>query len=267
MERAVRSYLSVLGGGGLWGFPFLVQRQPVFRRQRHTLSLLAARYRCHRRPEGARFLRWVLRHRATCLKADGKDIKVLNLILGGDLAGKSSRSLKNSENRRIGAHTRPNEVSSRLLDELASLREKAQNNQALSLQHEQLLQAHQVARERERNFAERLRLVLENSSDYAIFSTDLDRRVTSRNVGAKIILGYTEAEIVGKKLLTSSFCAPPENREAGIPEVEAQTALAEGRALDERRHMRKDGSQFWGSGVLPVIHDTADRPIGFIKIL
>jgi PAS domain S-box-containing protein len=159
---------------------------------------------------------------------------------------------------------RSSKLSSRLLDELASLREKTQHHEALSLQHEQLLQAHQVSRERERNFAERLRLVVENSRDYAIFSTGLDRRVTSWNVGANAMLGYTEAEILGK---VADDIFAPEDREAGVPEVEAQTALAEGRALAERQHIRKDGSRFWGSGVLTVIHDTADRPIGFIKIL
>jgi two-component system CheB/CheR fusion protein len=100
---------------------------------------------------------------------------------------------------------------------------------------------------------------VENSRDYAIFSTGLDRRVTSWNVGAKAMLGYTEAEILGK--VADDFFAP-EDWEAGVPEVEAQTALAEVRALDERQHIRKDGSRFWGSGVLTVIHDTADRPIG-----
>jgi hypothetical protein len=65
---------------------------------------------------------------------------------------------------------RPSQLSNRLLDELASLREKTLNHEALSLQHEQLLQAHQVSRDRERNFAERLRLVVENSRDYAIFN-------------------------------------------------------------------------------------------------
>jgi PAS domain S-box-containing protein len=154
---------------------------------------------------------------------------------------------------------RSSELSSRLLDELASLREKTQNHEALSLQHEQLLQAHQVSRERERNFAERLRLVVENSRDYAIFSTGLDRRVTSWNVGAEAMLGYTEAEILGK---VADVIFAADDRQAGVPEVEAQTALAEGRALDERQHIRKDGSRFWGSGVLTVIHDTADRPIG-----
>lgn len=159
---------------------------------------------------------------------------------------------------------RSDELSSRLLDELASLREKTQNHEALSLQHEQLLQAHQVSRERERNFAERLRLVVENSRDYAIFSTGLDRRVTSWNVGAKAMLGYTEAEILGK---VADDIFAPEDREAGVPEVEAQTALAEGRALDERQHIRKDGSRFWGIGVLTVIRYTADRPIGFQILL
>jgi two-component system CheB/CheR fusion protein len=87
--------------------------------------------------------------------------------------------------------------------------------------------------------------------------------VTSWNVGATAILGYTEAEILGK---VAAVIFVPEDREAGALEVEAQTALTEGRALDERIQMRKDGSQFWGSGVLTVIHDTADRPIGFTKI-
>ncbi len=50
----------------------------------HSTRHLAARDPRHCRSEGARFLRQVLRHRATCLKADGKDIKVLNLILSGD---------------------------------------------------------------------------------------------------------------------------------------------------------------------------------------
>ena len=88
--------------------------------------------------------------------------------------------------------------------------------------------------------------------------------MTSWNVGAKALLGYTEAEILGK---VADDIFAPEDREAGVPEVEAQTALAEGRALDERQHIRKDGSRFWGSGVLTVLHDTANRPVGFIKIL
>ena len=163
------------------------------------------------------------------------------LEIEGDIKGLLSTNQSLAECVLNDPEVGSNEVSSRLLDELASLREKAQNHEALSLQHEQLLQAHQVSRERERNFAERLRLVVENSRDYAIFSTDLDRRVTSWNFGAKAILGYTDAEIIEK---VADVIFAPEDREAGVPEVEAKTALAEGRALDERQHMEKMGVDF-----------------------
>jgi hypothetical protein len=43
------------------------------------------------------------------------------------------------------------------------------------------------------------------------------------------MLGYTEAEILGK---VADVIFAPEDREAGVPEVEAQTALTQGRALD-----------------------------------
>lgn len=42
---------------------------------------------------------------------------------------------------------------------------------------------------------EHYRLLLENIKDYAIFSLDLEGRVTSWNTGAERILGYTEEEI------------------------------------------------------------------------
>ncbi len=44
---------------------------------------------------------------------------------------------------------------------------------------------------------EQLRLVAENARDYAIFSTDLEWRVTSWNSGAERLLGYKESEIIG----------------------------------------------------------------------
>ena len=43
-------------------------------------------------------------------------------------------------------------------------------------------------------------------------------------------------------------------------------ALSKGRAMDERWHLRKDGSRFWASGELLVLQDD-NRPEGFVKIL
>lgn len=115
-----------------------------------------------------------------------------------------------------------------------------------------------------RESTERLRLVIENAVEYAIFSTDLDRRITTWNSGAERILGYSEHEAVGQ---LADMIFTPEDRAAGAPLSEARTALATGGALDDRLHQRKDGSRFWASGALMPMHDGADTVVGFVKIL
>lgn len=112
--------------------------------------------------------------------------------------------------------------------------------------------------------SEQLRLVIENARDYAIFSTDLERRVTMWNSGAERLLGYRADEIMGQ-LSDAIFTA--EDRAAGVPEQEAATALRESRASDERWHLRRDGSRFWGSGVAMALRNDAGVAMGLIKIL
>ena len=58
----------------------------------------------------------------------------------------------------------------------------------------------------------------------------------------------------------------PEDRAAGAPEHEAEVAFAEGRSADERWHVRKDGSRFWGSGAMMAMHDANNQTIGLLKI-
>lgn len=114
-----------------------------------------------------------------------------------------------------------------------------------------------------RESEERLRLIVENARDYAIFSLTLDRRVTSWNVGAKAILGYSVEEILGQ---TGDVIFTLEDQSAGVPQHEAGTAIAEGRSSDERWHRRKDGSVFWGSGVMMAMRDENGAAIGLVKI-
>lgn len=114
-----------------------------------------------------------------------------------------------------------------------------------------------------RKRAEQLRLVIENAREYAIFSMDLDRHITTWNAGAQGILGYNHEEIMGK---SGDIIFLPEDRAAGAPEQEILTALAEGRAGDERWHLRKNGTRFWGSGVMMSMHDARGEAIGFVKI-
>ncbi len=112
---------------------------------------------------------------------------------------------------------------------------------------------------------ERLRLVVESALEHAIISMNLDRQVTSWNTGAERMLGYSRDEIVGQP---ADAIFTPEDRAAGAPEREATLALERGRAGDERWHLRKDGSRFWGSGVmLPMYERPGGAPTGVIKIL
>jgi two-component system, chemotaxis family, CheB/CheR fusion protein len=115
-----------------------------------------------------------------------------------------------------------------------------------------------------RQSEERLRLIVESAVEYAIFSTDLERRVTSWNSGAQRLLGYTSEEVMGR---SADLIFTPEDREARAPEAEARTARQEGRASDERMHVRKDGSRFRGSGTMMLMRNQAGEAVGFVKIL
>jgi len=105
---------------------------------------------------------------------------------------------------------------------------------------------------------------VEDIRDYAIFMTDPDGLVTNWNRGAEHILGYTEGEIVGKD---ASRFFTAEDRAKGVPQKELTTAASEGRAEDERWHVRRDGSRFWASGVVTAVRDDEGKLVGFSKVM
>lgn len=108
------------------------------------------------------------------------------------------------------------------------------------------------------------RKAIEDIRDFAIFMMDTDGLVTNWNTGAEQILGYSEEEIIGKdgaKLFTV------EDRAKDVPEKEMSTAAHEGRAEDERWHVRRDGSRFWASGVMTSVRDPDGKLIGFSKVM
>jgi PAS domain S-box-containing protein len=115
-----------------------------------------------------------------------------------------------------------------------------------------------------RTSEERFHLLLENVKDYAIFFLDTQRRITRWNLGAERILGYQEAEILAQ---SGSIIFIPEDREQGEDEREIDKAEVEGRAENERWHVRKDGSRFWGSGIVTPLRDETGKLRGFAKIM
>lgn len=110
----------------------------------------------------------------------------------------------------------------------------------------------------------RLRLILESATDYAIYATDLDRRVTDWNEGARRLLGWSEADVLGRE---ADVFYPPEDRAEQGPEREADEARARGQAVNERWHVRRDGSRFWGSGMETPLLGTGGEALGFVKIM
>src|SRR5262245_25279661 len=102
-------------------------------------------------------------------------------------------------------------------------------------------------------------IALESVTDYAIMTLDSEGRIISWNRGAENIFGYSETEILGKY---ADLIYTPEDCAAETLKSEMQQAVNEGRAIDERWHLRKDGSQFYTNGVTtPIISN--DKLLGF----
>ncbi len=120
--------------------------------------------------------------------------------------------------------------------------------------------AEEARHEAETRFTE----MVKNVRDHSIFLTDPDGVITSWNVAAERIIGYTEAEAIGRHF---SFIFTPEDVRNGLPEQELRQAREQGRAEDERWHMKKGEERFWALGIVTPLRDGIGRLTGFSKIL
>ena len=119
------------------------------------------------------------------------------------------------------------------------------------------------AEERLRESEERFRLLVESTSDYAIFMLDPAGRVVSWNAGAERIKGYAAEEIIGRHF--STFY-PPEAMARHWPEHELREAARVGRFEDEGWRVRKDGSRFWANVVITALRGADGALCGFSKV-
>ncbi len=112
--------------------------------------------------------------------------------------------------------------------------------------------------ESERSF----RLLVEGVADYALYMLDPTGIVTSWNIGAQRIKGYSPDEILGRHF--SRFYTEAD-RANGKPARALRIAEEQGRYEEEGWRVRKDGTFFWASVVIDPIRE-GEKLVGFAKI-
>ena len=110
---------------------------------------------------------------------------------------------------------------------------------------------------------ERLGLLVNAVTDYAIYLIDLQGNVASWNAGAQRIKGYLPQEIIGQHF--SRFFTE-EDQQANLPSKALAVAAKEGRFETEAWRVRKDGSRFWAVVVIDAVRDSEGKLIGFAKV-
>ncbi|MGH9456190.1 MAG: PAS domain S-box protein [Thermoanaerobaculia bacterium] len=108
-----------------------------------------------------------------------------------------------------------------------------------------------------------LHFAIESSHDYAVLVLELDGTIRAWSRGAEAIVGWTEAEVVGRPF---EILFREEDRAAGMPRRELERTLADGRAEDVRWHVGKGGRRFFADGVAELLRDADGSPIGIAKI-
>ena len=106
--------------------------------------------------------------------------------------------------------------------------------------------------------------VLRRSSEYAVIMLSLDGLIDGWHGASQRLFGYRPAEIIGQAFAVLFVQAEIDWH---IPHVELELARHTGRSEDDRWHVRKNGSLFWGSGVVNRRTDAHGRHVGYVKLL
>jgi PAS domain S-box-containing protein len=126
--------------------------------------------------------------------------------------------------------------------------------------------AQKAAEEAERSHRaqlERYRIIVENVTDYVIFTLDAEGRFTSWGPTAERDTGIPTEEMLGRPY---SWGATEEDRLAGLPEMELEEAARTGRCEKDAWRVRRDGTLFWATGVLSAVRDETGKLTGYVRV-
>jgi PAS domain S-box-containing protein len=122
---------------------------------------------------------------------------------------------------------------------------------------------HKQAYKSPKQSVEQFRTVVNSILEYAIIIYDVDNYITDWNPGAQIIFGFTPEEAIGQ---FADIIYTDEDKLEGISEKELLTARKEGRAADERYHIRKDKSTLYVSGIMSPLYNSSGKLVGYVKV-
>jgi PAS domain S-box-containing protein len=109
-----------------------------------------------------------------------------------------------------------------------------------------------------------MKSLLASTSENAIVVVSLDGAVLAWLGAAELLFGYESDEAVGMPL---SRVFTPEDVAGQLDRQERELALSAGRSEDDRWHVRKDGSRFWGSGVMEPVFEDDGTVVALAKVV
>ena len=111
---------------------------------------------------------------------------------------------------------------------------------------------------------DRLQQVLDSAIHTGVITLDPDGVITSWSKGATHLLGWTEAEMLGKTLVE---IFPPEEGASDLLAIELEDARTNGKGGGEGWRLRRDGGRIWAVGETTPFFSHEQHLIGFVKIL
>ena len=106
--------------------------------------------------------------------------------------------------------------------------------------------------------------IVRELTTFAMFAVSSDGTLLTWNRGVEALLGYSEEEF---KALRFEQLFTQEDRKAGRPQQELETAAKAGNAPDRRMHVRKDSSLVFVDGTLNKVTDASGNLLAFSKVI
>lgn len=106
--------------------------------------------------------------------------------------------------------------------------------------------------------------IIDSLQDYSIFTLDKEFNINSWSSGSVKIFGYETDEVIGESF---NIIFTEDDLKSDIPKKEIKTALIEGRATDNRWHIKKDKSLFYAYGLVFPLTGIDGELLGYVKIL